>query len=296
MQGKKILITGANGMLGSQLATYFAPQNKLCVVDVEPSIFEETLASYSIDLTDVAAVKGMIQEVNPDIIMHCAGLVNVEVCEREPELANKVNIEATRYLAENCTADTLFVYVSTDQVYGSRHSMPENTKDLVQNNVYAATKFMGEGAVKSLCPKHIITRTNIFGWNRKAERESSAEWIINSLKSGQTIFLFNDYIFSPIYVGTFARILDELMDMNYTGVVNLGASDYCSKLQFGEELIRIIGGDLKNIQSKSLHEHDFLAARTPDMRMNTSLLTSLGIKVPGYKESILEFAHDNPNP
>ncbi len=295
MLDKRILITGANGMLGSKLVTYFGSQNEICAADLEPSIFNKNYTSYTIDLTDHNSVKRLIAEYKPEIIIHCAGLINVDQCESEPGIAESVNVKATKYLALSCSENTLFVYVSTDQVYGLKHSLTEDSTDLVQNNVYAKTKFEGEEAVRRICPKHIIARTNIFGWNMKSGRVSSAEWIINSIKSGQTIFLFNDYLFSPIYVGAFARILNGLFAFDYSGTVNIGASDYCSKLQFGEELVKVLGLDSKLIQSKSLQEHDFVAPRIPDMRMNTSLLSNMGLTPPTYKDSIIEFSQDNPN-
>jgi dTDP-4-dehydrorhamnose reductase len=292
---KKILITGANGMLGSKLAISFSELDySVSVVDRENSIFADTLDSYLVDLTSESDTQHLMESVSPDIMIHCAGLVNVDHCEKNPELAYETNVAATQYLAKACSPATLFIYVSTDQVYGSTPNQVEDSKLLKQLNQYALTKFQGEEVVRALCPRHIIARTNIFGWNMQKGRVSSAEWIINSAISGEPIFLFQDYIFSPIYVGLFARILEQLIDTDFIGTINLGAGDHCSKLEFGLTLIKGLGLNSETIGSKSLTDHEFLAARTPDMRMNVDKLISLGIEPPSFTESIDAFICDSP--
>ena len=284
-----MLITGANGMLGSKLVSFFSQSYNVSAVDREASIFACALDTHVVDLSTESDTQRLIELVNPDIVIHCAGLVNVDFCEKNPDLAYATNVAATRYLAQACSPNALFVYVSTDQVYGSTPNQPETSSSLTQLNQYAITKFQGEEVVRELCFSHIIARTNIFGWNMKQGRVSSAEWIVNSVKSGDTIHLFNDYIFSPIYVGLFAEIIQQLIGNKFEGTINLGARDYCSKLEFGLALTKGLNLNSKYIYSKSIQDHDFTAIRFPDMRMNVSKLTSLGIIVPSFRESILAF-------
>jgi dTDP-4-dehydrorhamnose reductase len=291
----KILITGANGMLGSKLASIFSQSYTVSAVDREPSIFAQTLDTHIVDLTSELDTQLLIESVNPDIVIHCAGLVNVDHCEKDPDLAYATNVSATRYLAQACSPQTLFVYVSTDQVYGSTPNQSEISSPLTQLNQYAITKFQGEEVVRELSARHIIARTNIFGWNMQVGRVSSAEWIINSVKSGESIYLFHDYIFSPIYVGLFADILKRLFISKFEGTINLGAGDHCSKHEFGLELIEGLELSSETISSKSLRDHTFLGVRTPDMRMNVQKLSSLGITPPLFTESIQAFIADESN-
>jgi dTDP-4-dehydrorhamnose reductase len=290
----RTLITGANGMLGSKLTEYF---NKFCTViavDRDESIFAQKLDAHVVDLTNESATAKLIKLTDPDIIIHCAGLVNVDNCEKDPELADRTNVDATRYLAQASSDESLFIYVSTDQVYGDIPNQPEANTSLSQLNQYAITKYQGEEVVRELCPRYIIARTNIFGWNMQKGRVSSAEWIINSVVSGESIFLFHDYIFSPIYVGLFAEIMQQLIKREFYGTINLGARDHCSKHDFGMALIKGLRLNPKNINSQSLKDHKFLGARSPDMRMNVEKLVSLGILPPSYMESIDAFISDPP--
>jgi dTDP-4-dehydrorhamnose reductase len=294
MPNPMMLITGANGMLGSKLVSYFSSSHSVAAVDIETSIFAQTLDTYVVDLTSELNTEQLIQAVNPDIIIHCAGLVNVDRCEKDPELARRTNVAATRFLAQACSKKTLFIYISSDQVYGDTPNQSETSSSLSQLNHYALTKYQGEEVVRELCPRHIIARTNIFGWNMQMERESFAEWIINNGKSREPIFLFHDYIFSPIYVGLFAKILNQLITAGHIGTFNLSARDYCSKYEFGMKLINGLGMDTQFISPKSIKDHKFSAKRTPDMRMNIEKLSSLGIIPPSFSESIDAFMDDSP--
>ena len=291
-----MLITGANGMLGSKLVSYFSSFHSVAAVDIEKSIFAQTLDTYVVDLTSELNTEQLIQAVDPDIVIHCAGLVNVDRCEKDPELARRTNVAATRFLAQACSNKTLFIYISSDQVYGDIPNQSEASSSLSQLNHYALTKYQGEEVVRELCSRHIIARTNIFGWNMQMERESFAEWIINNGKSREPIFLFHDYIFSPIYVGLFAKILNQLITAGHTGTFNLCARDYCSKYEFGMKLIKGLGMNTQFISPKSIKDHKFLAKRTPDMRMNIEKLSSLGIIPPSFTESIDAFIDDSPGP
>jgi dTDP-4-dehydrorhamnose reductase len=295
LTSSRVLVTGANGMLGSKLVSYFSTFCSVSAVDREASIFSGPIDSYIVDLTLETDTIKLLETVKPDILIHCAGLVNVDRCESDPDLAHHTNVEATWFLANACSAETLFVYVSTDQVYGRVHSLAENATGLTQVNQYALTKFQGEEMVRRAGSNHIVARTNIFGWNMQVGRVSSAEWIINSVRDGNDIFLFRDYIFSPIYVGLFAEILNKLIQKGFSGTINLGARDYCTKYDFGMTLLKALGMDSSSVSSKSIGDHQFLGERIPDMRMNVDKLISIGIKPPTFVESINIFIADKPH-
>ena len=114
-------------------------------------------------------------------------------------------------------------------------------------NQYGKTKLQGEQKVQELCTDYIIIRTNIFGRNVKLERISSAEWVYHSLKKGEEITLFTDYTFSPVYTEYLGEIIMQLVDIDFTGVINAGASTPCSKYDFGMQLAEEFGFDKSRI-------------------------------------------------
>ena len=82
----------------------------------------------------------LFSQINPDIVIHCAGLVNIDFCEREPELANVGNVTVTENIARICSPKTKLIYISTDQVYGDIIDYSENRENLNPLNQYGKTK------------------------------------------------------------------------------------------------------------------------------------------------------------
>ena len=248
--------------------------------------------SYKIDLTDTANVCQILRKVEPDLVIHCAGLIELETCEKQPDLARKINVDVTESLVKNCGVETKFAYISTDQVYGNCPMRSEDALELQPVNEYGKTKLLAEKKVLSLRPDSLVTRTNIFGVSVKSGRTSSAEWILSSLIDGKPITLFYDYVFSPIYTRGFGRILENLVLRNLKGVFNVGAPLGCSKLEFGHVMASIGGYEKENIGSGSVLEFLSSCKRPTNLSLNTRKTQETGIRLPHFRESILEFLSD----
>jgi dTDP-4-dehydrorhamnose reductase len=228
-------------------------------------------------------------------VIHCAGLISVDRCEKDPELAIEANVTVIENIARSCPAETNLVYLSTDQIYGETSDYSENNDGLYPINQYGKTKLQGEKKVKELCTDYIIIRTNIFGWNVKPERISSAEWIYHSLKKGEEITLFTDYTFSPVYTEYLGEIIMQLVDIDFTGVINAGASTPCSKYDFGMQLAEEFGFDKSRIYKGSIDDHNFLAPRCNNLGLNVSKLSYIGLTAPDYKASLKKFRQNIPD-
>ena len=197
---KSMVITGANGMLGSNLVRLFKDKYRIVALHRDDRCLIDGPADHSVDITDRNRVDRIMGEIDPDIIIHCAGLANVDQCEEHPDLAFDVNVRGTENLLAIGSDRTIFIYLSTDAVYGEADDHSENNLDLTQINQYARTKYLGEEAVRNSCDNHLVLRTNMFGWNIKPGRLSSAEWMYHSLRRGEELRLFTDYLFSPISI------------------------------------------------------------------------------------------------
>ena len=285
----KILITGANGMLGSSLCHLFHNDHEIYALHRDEECFSICSADYSLDLINTRKVEELFNLIRPDLVIHCAGLTNVDTCEKEPGQAHDANVTITENIVRCCSDKTKMIYISTDQVYGKADDHSETTGKLQPVNQYGKTKLQGEQKIREIFTNHIIIRTNIFGWNVKAGRISSAEWIYNSLKNEQKITLFTDYIFSPIYTGCLGLILIQLVEKDFTGIINVGSSAPCSKYDFGIRLAEEFGLNSSVIQKGSISDHTFLAPRFHKMDLDTSKISSIGIESPDYNHSIKQF-------
>ena len=139
----KILVTGANGMLGQDLCPA-----------LEDAGYTVIGASREIlDITDKDNVKQVISDVLPNIIIHCAAYTNVEKAESEQDKAMLTNAEGTKYIAEACAEwDIPLVYISTDYVFDGSKTTPYKVTDKPNPiNFYGMSKLRGEEFVKQYC-------------------------------------------------------------------------------------------------------------------------------------------------
>ena len=160
---KSMVITGANGMLGSNLVRLFKDKYRIVALHRDDRCLIDGPADHSVDITDRNRVDRIMGEIDPDIIIHCAGLANVDQCEEHPDLAFDVNVRGTENLLAIGSDRTIFIYLSTDAVYGEADDHSENNLDLTQINQYARTKYLGEEAVRNSCDNHLVLRTYMFG-------------------------------------------------------------------------------------------------------------------------------------
>jgi len=244
------------------------------------------------DLLDKDRLRSYFKKIKPNIVIHCAGITNMEECGKYPEIAYKQNVEVTENIARACFNKTKLIYISTDQVYGEADDHSEVNINLLPINQYGKTKLQAEQKVKELCTDYIIIRTNIFGWNVKQERISSAEWIYYSLRNSDQITLFTDYKFSPIYSGYFSEIIMELIHLSFKGIINVGSLKVCSKYEFGINIAKEFGFDTSLINKGSIKNHIFKAQRFNNLELNIKKIIDIGISVPNYNDSIKKFVDD----
>ena len=279
-------------MLGSGLSTLYYSKHQVYALHRDKKCYTQSFIDFSLDLTNDVEVKKIINEIEPDVLIHCAGNTDIDYCENNEIKAYQANVTVTENLLQSCYEKTKFVYISTDQVYGSLTNAMENNEDLEPLNIYGKTKLLGEKKVEELFANHIIIRTNIFGWNIKPGKVSSAEWMFNSLMNGKEIVLFKDYTFSPIYTKYLGQIIMELYKENFTGIINIGANNTCSKYEFGYRMADDFGFDLDLIKIGSMAGHKFLAKRHNSLNLNTQKITNLNIKLPTIGKSIQWFKQD----
>ncbi|OGW84499.1 MAG: dTDP-4-dehydrorhamnose reductase [Omnitrophica bacterium RIFCSPHIGHO2_02_FULL_46_11] len=164
----RILITGSNGMLGSDLVAELAPY-EICGLDRHNNRHSQ-IQYEQVDITDRTAVLKAVTLLKPSIIVHAAAFTDVDECELNPTQAFSVNSKGTQWVAEagdSCGA-TLF-FMSTDYVFDGTKQLPYNEEDKPNPlSVYGRSKFQAEEFLKSKCRSSWILRTSwLFGMNGK---------------------------------------------------------------------------------------------------------------------------------
>jgi dTDP-4-dehydrorhamnose reductase len=285
----RIVITGANGMLGSTLCQLYNENDTVYALHRDKICFALCEEHYSVDLMDAKELRRIIEAIRPDLVIHCAGLVNIEACERNSLLAYQANVEATENIIKCCGRESKIVYISTDQVYGDTEDYSEENLSLNPVNHYGRTKYQAEKIVLAYRPDSLIVRANIFGWNVKPGKVSSAEWIFNALNDGTEISLFSDYIFSPIYAGSLGNILRNLVSSSVSGIINIGSSKPCSKLEFGMYMAQLGNFETSVLRRARFSSGALHARRMLNLTLVTDKAETMKTPLPSYTRSLRDF-------
>ena len=292
-QKKRMLITGVSGLLGNSLAYFFRDKYHVLGLYHSHSVTIRDIQTASVDLLDEASLQKTIQDFDPEILIHCASLTNVDFCEMNEELTEKVNGLGTRFIINAVkNSSTKLVYISTDSVYDGKKGSYEETDPIGPLNVYGLSKLMGEKETLRL-KNSLVLRTNIFGWNIQ-EKNSLAEWILHNLSERKPIQGLKDVFFSSIYTLDLAKILEIAIERNLKGVYNLGSSTSLSKYEFALQIAERFQLDQSLIQPVSLDDFKFKAKRGKNLTLNvTKLARDLDHSLPTLPESLENFFLDS---
>jgi dTDP-4-dehydrorhamnose reductase len=287
---QRVLVTGAAGALGSTFMTSLSAE-RACI---GTSLHSNPLApdQPACDLTLRAATFELLDRINPTTILHTAAIADVDACERQPALAEKVNTETTRWLIDWCkqSARTGLVLISTDQLYDGPG--PHREDFARPGNVYARTKRNAE-VVALGYDRSLILRTN-FVHLAGRDHKGFAAWLLRALITADPIRLFDDVLFSPLHASHVVRSTIELMSRGAAGLFNLGAGGAgTSKADFGLRIANAIRADLDKITVQSVAFSELAAARPNDMRMDSGKAEAvIGRALPSIDETVAALLAD----
>jgi dTDP-4-dehydrorhamnose reductase len=188
------------------------------------------------DLLDFAAVRREFQKEKPQLIIHCAAITSVAEAQKNPDLARRVNVEATKLLAE-LAAEIPFVLFSTDLIFDGRKGNYAETDPANPLHIYGETKVAAEEVVLKN-PRHLVTRTSInYGASRAGSR-SFNEQLRLALQTGQGMTLFTDEFRSPVPAVETARAVWELAEKGCAGIIHVAGAEKLSRWQIGQLLVK----------------------------------------------------------
>lgn len=285
-----ILITGASGLLGLNLALETTHRHTVFGTANQHSIKTDAFTVIQTDLLAPGAVERLLDETQPDWVIHCAALANLDACEANPGLANQLNTDLPRTLASLVArGGARMVHVSTDSVFdGLRGNYTEN--DLPNPpGVYSRTKLEGERAVAEVNPSAIIARVVFFGWSLNGKR-SLAEFFFNNLSAGLPVMGFTDVFFCPMLANDLAQILIKMLELKLSGLYHTVGPEPVSKYDFGLRLARRFGLDASLIKPTSVVQAGLTAVRSPNLTLRSDKLAhALGEPLPGLAASLDKF-------
>ncbi len=286
----RILITGASGLLGLNLALDAGGAHEVTGVD-RNTLNSAPFPVIKADLLNPGAISNILKESNPDAVIHCAAIADVDSCEAHPDLARQVNTELPGRLADECARRRIrFVHISTDAVFNGQKTGSYSESDQPSpEGVYSTTKYEGEKAVLQVNPAAIVARVNFYGWSLSGKR-SLAEFFVNNLSNGRTVNGFTDVTFCPMLVNELGEILIGMLERGLHGLYHVVGPQAMSKYQFGIEIARKFGLRDSLISPQSVDKSSLNAHRSHNLWLSThKLSTDLQQVLPDFSTGLDKF-------
>lgn len=296
-----LFVTGVGGQLGHDVVNDAVSRGyEVIGSDIAPSYSgvqdgsAVTKASYvQLDITDEKAVAGVIGEIKPDAIIHCAAWTAVDAAEdaENQEKVEKINHLGTKYIAQAAKAiDAKMLYISTDYVFNGKGERPwePDDKDYAPLNFYGKTKLEGEEAVAGILDKFFIVRIAwVFGLNGK----NFIKTMINIGKTHDEVRVVNDQIGTPTYTLDLARLLVDMIateKYGYYHATNEGG--YISWYDFCVEFYRQYGLATKVTPVTTAEYGLSKAARPQNSRMEKKKLAEAGFTpLPTWQDAVARY-------
>ena len=280
---KRYLILGASGLLGMKLidhihqshGTFFG--NKL----------EGVKNTSFLDIKNTESLGALLRKVQPEVVINCIGMTNVDLCEHLPEKCWELNCWQPYLVAQECRAQSIkYVHISTDHFLNlsgvklKEHDIPTAL------NQYGLSKLSAEKFILLANKESLIVRSNFFHFNPNTPR-TFLDILIKNIRNEKTSYSFSDVVFTPISTFLLATYIEKLVDIDFSGIINISGSETLSKFEFHDAVLKEIN-TLTGFHLPALLDSIKLHASRPSyMALDNNLLQNLlGIKVPSTYDMI----------
>lgn len=276
----KLLITGAEGMLGRTLVSQFSSEYE---VDVG--------THKQCDVTDFDVVCKKLESVRPDVVIHCAAMTDVDRCQIEVDKAYLVNSIGTKNVARACHENQVkLIFISTDYVFDGNQDRPYCESDRADggSTVYGRSKWLAEEMVRTYCPNHIVARVS---WLYGEGGPSFVHTMLRLADEQQSeIKVVADQVGNPTSCLAVARALKELLNRpEVVGTIHISCEGAATWYDFAKKIFELAGKS-PLLTSCMSEEYKTLAKRPYNSRLEKRKLRILNIEsMPQWEQALEEF-------
>ncbi|MBT8379228.1 MAG: SDR family oxidoreductase [Ignavibacteria bacterium] len=268
----RILLTGANGMLGQRTAELYLARDKieLLAASIEDNSITKGIDYVSCDIANREQMKKIIYDFCPDFIINAAAFTNVDLSETSREDAWKTNVKAVEYLTEAARViDAHLIHVSSDYIFDGKEGPYDENATPNPIGYYGRTKLASENVLKIGGVIHTIVRTNVLYGFVENSRPDFVRWLITELKNGKTVKIVDDQINNPTFIEDLVQGINKIIEFKKQGVYNIGGKEFLSRFDFANKIAEFFNLDtnlIKKIKTSELNQR----AKRP---LNSGLIT-----------------------
>ncbi len=292
---EKLLITGATGILGSEIVEKGHLKYQLFGTYNQTKNQENDLrcSYHKLNISDKKAVEDYMDVIKPDCIIHCAAMTNVDECEKEIYKADDININGTDYLVEQANKKNIkFVYISTDYVFPGRKNEYKEDDERKPTCAYGFTKFEGEKIAEKL-EDFIIARVTIpYTWKKPSTKNNFANWLIDENKKDKEVKIVIDQYNNPTYVPNAAENILKLIEMNANGKFSITGRDCLSRYEFAIKIAKVFDLNESLIIPCLTSELNQFARRPRYINTNTEKAQKIGLEILTVEEGLRRMKGD----
>jgi dTDP-4-dehydrorhamnose reductase len=264
-----ILLTGGSGLLALNWARAVEESWTVHLALHERASAHPRAHFHFIDLASSEQLDKVLAEISPDLVVHAAGMTNIEACEADPLAARRVNVGLADSVSRACARGGVkLVHVSTDHLFDGTRMLVDENEPVSPLNVYARTKADAELAALANYPSTLVVRTNFYGWGT-SYRRSFSDMIISALRERRTITLFDDVFFTPILMDVLVGQVHRLVQLDAQGIFNVVGDRRLSKYAFGCAIADRFGLDAACLVAGSILDAAGLTRRPRDMSLSS---------------------------
>jgi dTDP-4-dehydrorhamnose reductase len=288
----KIVITGCCGLLGQKLVQKLRKHTIVGFDLLDAYIIPRARISYrNTDISDPDDLQYAVNEYDPDIIVNCAAVTDVDACEKNKALAYMVNVKGAENLVDICLdRDIKLIQISTDYVFDGENGPYSEEDEPNPISYYGVTKHNAEETIMENLKAWMIVRSNVLYGVGVDTQPTFVSWVLEKLQAGKKPSIVTDQYNNPTFVDNLADAVSELIDLNYEGLIHFGGKDYLSRFKFAQAISRAFALEDDLIQPLLTEELQQAAKRPLQCGLKTDRAESmLETKPLSIEEGLEEF-------
>ena len=270
----KVLITGAEGQLGRVLQQRLG--NSFDLIPTAKSPSEMAIKKRSVrkvDIMDLSSIESCVEIENPDIIINCAAMTNVDACEENHALAHEINVVGVQNIIKATSKRVKIIQMSTDYVFEGKDGPYCETSPTHPISYYGRSKLEAENILRgALNPYSIIRGSVLYGDSLNAKSNFFA-WVYDSLSKNKNIKVVTDQTSNPTWLQSLSDAIMKMILLNGEGIYHFGSDDYLNRYDFAVLIATVFGFDTNLIAPTTSDLMPFIARRPVHSGLKTKKIS-----------------------